>query len=267
MLRTRTFRCLRSVNKSDRQSVRHHDVINRMKARAACKQKHSEPLVHCTDCDPTSSWQGRNDEKHTSEALERKRNGSRLVLTEKPLRQKSQLKMKRQRLSMSRMIWGQVKMWDWWPESPYKDYRRWQLLSWTVWAILQVPMMRRREMMRMMKEHSRASSAKMTNPAGGCAQSPTLYRSVWRGFSRCRWSLTNWHNWDGGMQPITSVKEIISTAQRNWWFQQLFNCKQMLVKPHLHPQHLESLWHVLILSLEYCKFCNQHLNQKEIISG
>jgi len=146
-----------------------------------------------------------------------------------------------------------LKLQDRRPERPKRRFRRCWLLSETVWVILHVPMIRRMGKMRMMKRLSRVSWAKMTNPAGWWAQSPTLYSSALRGFGRSRWSSTNWLNQDGKTQRTTSVNAIRSTAHPNWGFQPSFISKLMMTLRHLHRQHVESLSSVLTLSPEYSK--------------
>jgi len=80
MLQKRTFRHSRLAHMANWQSVQYNDVIKRIGARAVWRQKNSEPLWHCAACDPIRSLWQRNDEKHTSSALKRKRNGSRIML-------------------------------------------------------------------------------------------------------------------------------------------------------------------------------------------
>jgi len=121
--------------------------------------------------------------------------------------------------------------------------------------------------MRMMNRLSRASWAKMTNPAGWWSQSPKWYSSTWRGFGTNRWSPTNWLYWDGRMQPTTSVNEIWSMARPNWGFWQSFSRKRRIRLQHLHIPHLESLWRVLTLSPEYSKGCKGLLDPELFTSG
>jgi len=75
-----------------------------MKARAGWRQRESEPLGHCTASDTKRSLRQRNDEKRTSSAMKRKRNGLRIRLREKPLGQESELKRQRQGFNRSRTI-------------------------------------------------------------------------------------------------------------------------------------------------------------------
>jgi len=112
-----------------------------------------------------------------------------------------------------------------WPCGPLRYYNQassnsdfQQLQSETVWVILQVPTMGRMGNMRMIKRQTRASRAKMMNPAGWRAQSPKQYSRTWGGFSRSRWILTNWHNQECWPLLTTSVKEIRCTAHANWEF-------------------------------------------------
>jgi len=197
----------------------------------------------------------------------RKTNVLRIMLREKPLGQESELKTQRQRFSMSRKIWSMLKSRDWQTESSKRHLMRWWLLSETVWVILKVLMMGRMGTMRMMKRQSRASWAKMTNPAGWWAQSPKRYSSTLRGFGRSRWILMIWHNQDGRMQPTTSMKETWNMTHLNSGFRRLFNPKQIMTLWHLHRQHWESLWCVLRLSPEYRKCCRWHCDQEVDISG
>jgi len=146
-----------------------------------------------------------------------KRNGLRILLSQRPLGQERELKTQRQRFSNSKTIWPMLNSRDWSPQSPKRLLSRWYLLSERVWMILQVPTMGRIGKIRM-KCQSRASWAKMMNRAGWWAQSPKRYSSACRSFGRCRWSMTNWHNRDGRMQPRTSVHEKRSTAQPNFGF-------------------------------------------------
>jgi len=198
--------------------------------------------------------------------MKRKSNGLRIMFRERPLGQESGSKTQRQRFSKSKTIWSMLKSLDWRTESPKQRFRRCWLLSETVWVILQVLMMGRMGKMRTMKRLSRASWAKMTNPAGWWAQSPKQYSSGWRGFGRSRWSSMNRLNRDVRMQPTTAVNDIRSTAHSNWGFCQSFSRKQMMTLRHLHRHHLESLWRVLTLSPEYRKGCRGLLDQDVVIS-
>jgi len=186
------------------------------------------------------------------------------MLRETPLGQESELKMQRQRFSRSRKIWGKLKTHDWGTESLKLHFMRWWLLSETVWVILQVLTMGRIGKMRMMKRQSRASWAKMTNPAGWWAQSQKRGNSACSAFVRSRYSSTKWHNRDGRMQPITFGKEIRSPAHLHWGVQQSFNSKQMLMQRHLYRQRLESFCSALTLSPEYHK-CRKGLLDKEVV--
>jgi len=150
---------------------------------------------------------------------------------------------------------------------PKRLFRRWWLLSETVWVILHRPTMGRKRNMRTMKRQSKASRAKMANPASWWAQSPKRCSCTSRGFGRRRWYSKNWNNLDVMMQPNTSVLDISSMAHPNWGFQQSFNCNWLMMRWHLHWQHLESLWSDLTLTLEYCKRCKRLLNQEVVIIG
>jgi len=171
------------------------------------------------------------------------------MLREKPLRQDNELKIQRQQFSKSSKEWCKLKRGYWWTETPQRCFRSCWFLSQTVWVIMQVQTMGRNGKMTMTKRQSKASSAKMTNPAGWWAQSQKWYSSAWRGFGRSRWSFTHWHNLDWRTQPTTSVTEIRSKAHpisENW---QSLNCKGMMVQLYLHLRNLESLRSVLTLSL------------------
>jgi len=119
----------------------------------------------------------------------------------------------------------------------------------------------------MMKRHSRARWAKMTNTARWWALCHKRYSSAWGGFGTTRWSLRNWHNRDGGTQPTTSLNVIRSMAHLKWGFQRSLHCKQITMQMHLLPQHLESLRSQLILSPEYCKDRHGLLDQEVVIWG
>jgi len=152
-------------------------------------------------------------------------------------------------------------------ESPKRLFWRWWLLSERVCVILQVPTLWRMGKMRMMKRQHRASWAKMVNLAGWWAQSPKWYSSTWRGFGQSRWSLTNCNIRVGRRQRSTSVKVIRSMTYPNWGFQQLLNCKRIMMLLHLHRQHSERLWSVLTLSPGCLKCRNRLLDWEVVISG
>jgi len=189
------------------------------------------------------------------------------MLRKKLQGQESELTMQRQRFSESSKRRSMLKSWDWRLESLQRVLRRWWLFSATVWVILQVRTLGRMWKMRMMKRQSRATWAKMTNPAGWWTQLPKRHSSAWRGFGRSRWSLTNWHNRDGRMQPTTCLREISSMAHPNWAFGQLLNRKRMMWVRHLHPEHWDSLWSLLRLPLQYCKCHVGLLDQEVVILG
>jgi len=187
------------------------------------------------------------------------------MLRQKLVGQEKELMNQRLRFSKRRKKQGKLKTRDWQTESMKRLVRRWWWLSETVRMILQVPMMGTIWKMRKKKRQSRASLARMTNPAGWCAQSPKCYSSTWRGFGRSRWNLTNWHNLDLRAQPTLSANEITSTAHPIWGYLQLLNPKQMMMQPHLHQRHLESIWTVLTLSPEYHKYRKGLLDQEVVI--
>jgi len=183
-LRKRTFHHLQLASSANQAIDPHDNIIKQMKARAAWKLNKSEPKVHCVACNPKTSLRQSEDKKRTFWITKRKRNASRITWREKPLWQESELRMQRKQLSSSRKILEVLKAGDWHPGSPDKPLKRcWMLLE-TVWAILQVRTMRRME--KMMKIQSRASRAKMMNPAGWWAQSRKRYSTTWRDFSRTR---------------------------------------------------------------------------------
>jgi len=188
---------------------------------------------------------------------------------ERPQLQESEFKTHRQRLCKSRNIQEMLKRHDWQPQSRKQHVRRCWMRSETVWVILQVPKMRRMGKTRMMmnKIRSLARWAKMTNLAAWWAQSRKLYSTAWRAFGRSRWRLTNWHNWDGGTWPTTSLREIWTMGRLNCSFQQLWSPKQtQLQLPH-HRQHLESLCSLLISSPDNHKCCKWGLNRAVVKSG
>jgi len=249
------------------QRFLHGNVIKWMKARAARKQRESEPMVHCTAYDSKRSLRQRHDKKCTFYAMKTKRNGLRIMLTEKPLWQESELRMQRQRLGRSSKIRGKLKTRDWQPECLKKCFRSCWMISGTVWVLLQVPMMRMMRKRRMMERQSWASWAKMTNPAAWWAQSPKRYSSTWRGFGWSRSGLMNWHNRDGWTHPTTLVKATRCTVCSNSGFRQSLNRKRMILPQNLHPQHFERVWRLLISTLEYPISCEGLPDQEVVISG
>jgi len=267
MLRKRYFLHFRRAGKVNRQRGLLNHIIKWITERVAWRPKESEPLGHCVAWDPKRRLRRRNDEKRTSQPIKSKTNELRIMLREKPLGQESELKTQRQRFSKSRKIWSMVKSLDWQTESLKSVLRKWLLLSETVWVMLQVPTMGRMGKMEMMKRQSRANWAKMTNPAGWWALSPTQYSSIWRGFGRSRWSLPSWHNRDVKMQLATSVKEMRCTPHLNWAFRLSFNPKWVMTLRHLHRQQLQYIWGVLRLSLEYCECCKWLLDQEIVKSS
>jgi len=150
MLQKRTFHHYRHANTANRQSTSHDDLIKRMTARGAWKLNGSEPLERCAACNRKRSLQWVKNEKLTSWATMRRRNGSRIMRNERPLRQDSKLKMQRPQLSRSGMIWDMLKTWDWQPPSLKQHLRRCWMRSEIVWAILHVQTMGRMAKTRMM---------------------------------------------------------------------------------------------------------------------
>jgi len=55
--------------------------------------------------------------------------------------------------------------------------------------------------------------------------------------------------WDDAADYFREGDEKYSTAEL--MVMPLFNCKRMMMLRHLHQQHLESVWSVMELSLEY----------------
>jgi len=148
------------------------------------------------------------------------------MLRERPLGPDTKLKRQRQQFTKIRMIQGKLITPYWRTRIPKRLFSRWWLVSETLLVFLQAPTMERMGKMRMMTTQSRASWAKINNPAGWWAQSLKWCSSTWSGFDRCRWRLMNWHNQDARIQPTSSMKQIRFTAHLKWGFQQPFNCKQ-----------------------------------------
>jgi len=160
---------------------------------------------------------------------------------ERPLEQEIELKTLRQQLCKSQKIWATLKKNDRQPENLKKHLRRCWMLSETVWAILQVLMMRRMGKTRMMKRtQSLASWAKIMNLAGWWAQSPKRYSTTWRVFGRTRWGMTNWRNRDGGTRQTTLGREKWCMEQPNWWLWPMGSLKSTRLLPHHHRR----LWQV-----------------------
>jgi len=201
-------------------------------------------------------------------ATQQHRNGSRIMWIEGPQCQETESKTLRQRLCNSRNIWGMLKRHDRQPQSLKQHSRRCWILLESVWAIFQVPKMRRMGKMRMMmrKIQSLASWATMMNLAGWWAQSSKRYSTAWRAFGRRRWGLTNWRKRDGGTRPTTSVKEIWCTGWLNWRFRHFWRPKQTGQQPHHHGQHLETLCRFLISSLDNHK-CRKWRLDREVVKS
>jgi len=223
MHRKRTFRQFRRLNTANCQSYPHDDIIKRIKARVAWGQKGSEHWHHCIAYDPKRNIRQRKDGKRTLCATKTKRNQSRSMWIERPQWQECEFKSQRQQLCNSRMIWEMLKRHDRQLHSLKQHLARCWMLSETVWAILQVPTMRRMGKTRMImkKIQSLASWVKMINLAGWWAQSQKRYSTTCRAFGRSRWGLTNWCNRDGGKQWTTLVREIWSTGRLNLRLRQL----------------------------------------------
>jgi len=86
-----------------------NDVIKQMTARAAWRQRESEPLGHCAAWDPKRSLRRISDKKRTSYAMKRKSNGFKIMWRERLLGQESELKMQRPQFNKSRTIWRMLK--------------------------------------------------------------------------------------------------------------------------------------------------------------
>jgi len=91
MHRKRTFRHFWPAVTANRKSSQPNDVIKPMKERAVLRQRETEPLGHCAAWDPKRGLRRRSDEKRTSSATKRKRNGLRILWRERPLGQESEL--------------------------------------------------------------------------------------------------------------------------------------------------------------------------------
>jgi len=106
MLRKRAFHHSRQANTANRHSGSQDDIIKPIMARAAWKQTESEPLGHCAACNAKWILWPRHDEKWTTDAMKRKKNGSRIMLREKLLWQESDFMMQSQWLGRSRKTQG-----------------------------------------------------------------------------------------------------------------------------------------------------------------
>jgi len=136
MLRNRSFRHIQQANMANRHSGQPNDMIKRMKARTVRKEKECKHLGYCAPCNPKGSLRSRNNEKRTSQAMKRKRNGSRIMLREKPPGQDTKFEMQRQWFSKSMKIWKKLTSQDWWTKHTKRHFRRWLVQSETVWVIL-----------------------------------------------------------------------------------------------------------------------------------
>jgi len=242
MLRERTFRHFRQANTAHWQRNPHNVLMKWMKATVAWRQIGSERWEHCTAYYLTKSFRRRYDGKRNFQATKTKRNASRIMWIERPQWQENKFKTQRQRLGKSRNIWGMLKWHDRHPHSLKEHLSTWWMLSEAVWAILQVPKMRRMGKTRMLMKKiqslaSLASWAKMMNLAGWWTQSPKRYSTAWRTVGRSRWGLRNWRNPDGRTWPTTSVREIGSPEKLNWRFRQLWSPKQTRQQSYHHQQH------------------------------
>jgi len=266
MLWKRTFHPLWGANMANWQSTQQGDVINQMKARAAWRQEGSEHWEHCAAYNLKWSFRWRKVKHWTFQRHKRKRNGSRIMGTKRPLSQESEFKTPTQRLFESRKIQEMLQRRDWQPESRKQHSSRCWVLSETVWAILQVQEMRRmRKTRKMMKKiQSLARWGKMTNTAGWWEQSPKRYSIAWRVLGRSKLRLTNRRNLDGGMRPATFVREMWCIGRPNWWFWMLSSLKQTWLQPHHHRIHVESLWRLLMLSPDNRK-CHNWLHDQEVV--
>jgi len=187
---------------------------------------------------------------------------------EKLLCQESVFNTQIYRFNRSRKISELLKIRDWHPESQKHPWKRCWILSETFWATFQLPAMKRMGKTRkMMKIQCCASWAKTTNPAGWWEQSSIWYTTTCRYFSRSRWDLTNWDNWDWGMQPTTSMRQIRRMSKQNWIFQPSLSLKWTNLQLHQHKQHVESLWRLLILFPEYRICHKRRLDQEVVIWG
>jgi len=191
--------------------------------------------------------------------MKRRRNGSRIMWKERPLWQESELKMQRQQLNRSRIIWEMLKRQDWKPPSLKQHFRRCWTPSEIAWVILQVPTMK--------KIPRGASLAKMTNPGECWAQPSKRYCIACRVIGRSSWSLTNWCNQAGETRPTTSVRGIRRPGQLNGRLRLLFNLKWQMMQRYLCRRHLVNLWRLFIASPENRKCRKWLLDQSVVIGG
>jgi len=183
MLRKRIFRDIWQANTANRRSIPHVDAIKRTLARTAWRQKGSEDSAHCATYDLNRSFWQMKDTKRTIYEMQRTRNGTTITWIERPLWQDIEFKTQCQQLGKSRKIWEMLKRLDQHPKSPNKHFSGCWTLSESVGVILHVPTLRRTGKTKMiMKIQSWASSAKLTNPAGWWAQSPTQCSTTRRAF-------------------------------------------------------------------------------------
>jgi len=177
MLRKRTFRHFRRAHEANRRRYPHYNIITQIKARVAWRQKGPELWQNCADYNLHRSFWQSNDGKRSIYAMNNKRNGSRIMWIERPQWQESEFKTQRQQVCKCWNIWEMLKRYDGQPQNLKEHLRRCRMLSETVWAIFQVPKMRRigktRLIMKMIQ--SLAGWAKMINLAGWWAQSPKQY--------------------------------------------------------------------------------------------
>jgi len=109
ILQNRTFSDFQWADTANRKSKQPNDIITWMMARVGVEAERFRALGHCAAWDPKRRLRQRSDEKRTSSAMKRKRNGLGIMWREKMLGPESDLKTQCPGLNKSRIIWTMLK--------------------------------------------------------------------------------------------------------------------------------------------------------------
>lgn len=200
--------------------------------------------------------------------MKRKHNGWNIMLIERPPKEECKLMTLRPRLGKGKKIWAMLQRNHWEPKClknilGYDEcYQRqskqsYIFLEWGGWG------RPRREW----RHRAWKSWGKMLNLAGWLAQSAKRYSTAWNVAGQRGRGLSHWCNHNGGMQPITFMREICSMVRPNWWFQYLGSLNHIGQLPHHYRWHVKNYSRLSQLSKANCRCLRGPHNPDVVESG